>query len=33
MDGESVAEGVSDPGTDGSIAKSLGLMRGCTMRL
>jgi len=33
MDGESVAEGVSDPGADGGIAKSLGLMRGCMMRL
>jgi len=32
-DGESVAESVSGPGTDGSIAKSLGLMRGCTTRL
>ena len=32
-DGESVAEGVSDPGADGGIAKSLGLMGGCTTRL
>jgi len=32
-DGESVAESVSDPSTNGSIAKSLGLMGGCTTRL
>jgi len=32
-DGESVAESVSNPGADGSIAKSLGLMGGCMTRL
>ena len=32
-DGESVAESVSDPGADGGIGKSLGLVGGCMTRL